>query len=248
MALPTIKIPKVIGHRGACGYAPENTFSSMRKAYELGVKWVEFDVMLTQDQEAIIIHDDTLDRTSSGTGKVADTTLLAIKKLTAGQWFNEKFSDELIPTFSELLALLKELNLHINVEIKPTAGKEIATAKKVMEILQRDWPIKISLPFISSAQEAALQTVYAIDPNLPLAFITDVWLENWQQKLQDLHCLSLNIFHQALDAKKVAAVKQAGKYVLAYTVNDAARAKELFSWGVDGVFSDFPDKILAINC
>lgn len=241
-----LNLAKVIGHRGACGYAPENTLIAMRKAYELGIKWVEFDVMLTQDQQAIIMHDYTLDRTTNGHGNVADKKLIEIQQLDSGSWFSSEFSNERVVTFAELLQYLAKLKLHINVEIKPTPGTEEITAKKTIEILQQHWPIEKSIPLISSGKEASLQTVYKINPELALGFITDEWLENWQQKLQSLHCISLNINYKTLTSARAAAVKAAGYYLLAYTVNDPMIAKQLFSWGVDAVFSDFPDRILAI--
>jgi glycerophosphoryl diester phosphodiesterase len=102
-----LQFDKVIGHRGACGYAPENTLSSMNKAFELGLKWVEFDVMLTKTGEPIIFHDFTLERTTNGFGKVAETELAAIRDLDCGSWFSEKSQAERIPTLKELLQPLQ---------------------------------------------------------------------------------------------------------------------------------------------
>lgn len=235
----TLKLPKVIGHRGACGYAPENTLASMLKAVELGVDWVEFDVMLTQDKIPIIMHDTTLNRTTSGEGKVAKTTWRDISKLDAG-------NGEKVPTFAELLEYLKKLKLHINIEIKPTEGKEIITAERMYVILCSHWSIEQSLPLISSAQISSLRVVYKINPILPLGYITDKWSDDLPNLLQKLHCISLHINHEELTPEKVQKIKNRNYFVLAYTVNDPLRAKELFSWGVDTVFSDFPDRIASV--
>jgi glycerophosphoryl diester phosphodiesterase len=236
------KIPKIIGHRGACGYAPENTLVSMLKAFELEIDWVEFDVMLTQDNEAIIIHDTTLDRTTSGKGKIAEMTLEKIKKLDAGSWFAKEFSGEKIPTFKELLEFLTKLKMRLVVEIKPTSGKEIATAEKTVELLQQYWPFKNTL-LVSSAQPNSLHAVYRLNPKLPLGFISDHWLKDWQKILSDMHCVSLHINHKVLSQSRVNEFKKSHYYLLAYTVNDPERARELFAWGVDGIFSDYPDRI-----
>lgn len=235
--------PRVIGHRGACAYAPENTLIAMQVAADLGVKWIEFDVMLTRDEEAIIMHDETLDRTTNGHGRVADTPYSVIEKLDAGSWFAPKFAGTKVPTFEELLIYLRNLAMNLVVEIKPTPGKEIVTAEKTMELLERYWPMTELVPLISSAKEKGLQTVYDINPTLLLGFISDKWLPNWQDKLEMLHCISLHSNHKVLNPSRVEAVKKAGYFVLAYTVNDPKRAQELFSWGVDGVFTNVPDKI-----
>lgn len=238
-------IAKVIGHRGACGYAPENTLASMAMAHQLGVKWVEFDVMLTQDLQAIIIHDLTLDRTTNGRGKVAQTEFAKIAQLDAGQWFATEYAGEAVPTFEQLLMYVANLNLSINVEIKPTPGSEVATAQQTVKLLQQYWLKQPhSSLLISSASILALETVKALAPELNLGYITDRWPADWQEILSHLKGVSLNINHRVLSAQKVQTVKQAGYRVLAYTVNDVKQALELFSWGVDSVFSDFPDKIL----
>lgn len=237
--------PKVIAHRGACGYAPENTLIAMQVAADLGAKWVEFDVVLTQDEQAIIMHDETLKRTTNGRGEIAKTAWPVIEKLDAGSWFAPEFAGVKVPSFEELLIYLRNLQLNLVVEIKPTPGKEVATAQKAMEILERYWNITASVPLISCWKEEGLETVYEINPTLPLGFISDKWLKNWADKLEKLHCVSLHINHKVLTPRRVAAVKEAGYYVLAYTVNDVRRAKELFSWGVDGVFTNYPDKICA---
>ena len=141
---------RVIGHRGACGYAPENTLASMAKAHALGVEWVEFDVMLAACGTPIVIHHETLHRTTNGKGNVAKIPYQHIALLDAGAWFGKEFAGQRIPTFSELLQYVSQLKLNVNVEIKPTAGKEIATAEAVINLLKQYWPCDISPPLVSS--------------------------------------------------------------------------------------------------
>lgn len=238
-----IAFPNIIGHRGACGHAPENTLASMRKAHELGIGWVEFDVMLTADEEAILMHDITLDRTTNGHGEIANTRLAQIVSLDAGSWFAPQFAGERVPTFKAMLDCAIQLNLQMNIEIKPTPGKAIITAQKVVALLQQHWPTSFPAPLISSAELAALDTVYQLNPNMPLGFITDEWRADWQTVLSEHHCVSLHIFHGALDDIKIQHVKQVGYGLLSYTVNDTVLAEKLWRAGVDRVFTDFPERI-----
>ena len=132
-ALP--ELPRVIGHRGAAAVAPENTLASLRRAKELGAGWVEFDVKLTRDGAAVLIHDERLERTTDGRGEVARTTLAELRKLDAGAWFDPAFAGERVPTLGDALALCGELGLGINVEVKPCPGREAETARVAVETL-----------------------------------------------------------------------------------------------------------------
>jgi glycerophosphoryl diester phosphodiesterase len=237
-----LNLSRVIAHRGACAYAPENTLASMRKAHAMGAQWVEFDVMLTADGEAIIMHDETLARTTNG-GKraVAETLYSEIALLDAGSWFGKQYAQEPVPTLVELLALLKKLKLNINLEIKPTPGKEIETAEKSLALLKQIWPLAESPPMISSPSEICLRTVYQLAPEFCLGAVIHEWDEPWQVWLSDFACQSVSVNHLILTPERVEDLKKRVKFVLAYTVNDPARAEELYQWGIDAVFSDKPD-------
>lgn len=246
MPVPLPCLPKVIGHRGACEYAPENTLASLRKAAELGTAWIEFDVMLTKDDEAIIFHDEILDRTTNGKGSVAETTYAVISTLDAGAWFSPAFADEKVPTFVEYLYYAAKLGLGINVEIKPTPGREKQTAKKVIELLKHHWPDTALPPLISSFSIEALKTVRTQSTQFHLGLLIDQWFDSWQEIATALNCISVNVNHQLLDAKKVKDIKTCAPYVLSYTVDDTKRALELFAMGVDGVFSNKPDVMQSV--
>lgn len=239
---PTLHLSPVIAHRGASAYAPENTLAAMRKAHAMGAQWVEFDVMLTADGEAIIMHDDKLRRTTNG-GKraVAETTYQEIAQLDAGSWFAKQYAQEPVPTLHELLDLLKKLKLHINLEIKPTPGKECETAEKSIAIVKELWPILESPPMISSQSEICLAVVHKIAPEFCLGTVIHEWNEPWQKWLQDYACQSVSVNHSILSPEKILELRKYVKYVLAYTVNEPWRAHELFELGVDSVFSDKPD-------
>jgi glycerophosphoryl diester phosphodiesterase len=240
--LQDLKLPRIIAHRGACAYAPENTLVSMRKAHALGAKWVEFDVMLTADGEAIIMHDETLARTTNG-GKrqVAQTSYSDIAKLDAGSWFANQYAHEPVPTLVELLELLKQLKLNINLEIKPTPGKEVETTEKSLALIKQHWPIVEYPPMISSQSEICLRTVHQLAPEYCLGLVIHHWNEPWEFWLREYACQSVSVNHRILSQKKIEELKQLVKYILAYTVNDQWDAMELFESGVDAVFSDKTD-------
>ncbi len=236
MPHPTVATPRVIGHRGAAGHAPENTLASFRKAAELGAGWVEFDVMLTRDGHAVIFHDETLDRTTDGRGRVAETDLATLRELDAGD-------GETVPTLDETMAVLAELGLGANVEIKPTAGRVRETGEVAARILDAEWPASLPAPLISSFQEEALAAALAVAPNLPRAYVVDAIPRGWRGKLEALGCGALHCLHSRLTASRASRVIEAGYALRCFTVNDRARAETLFDWGVMSVFSDYPERI-----
>jgi glycerophosphoryl diester phosphodiesterase len=146
----TSPLPRVIGHRGAATHAPENTLAGLRKAAELGAPWVEFDVRLTADKVAILHHDDTLKRTAGRNAAAATLDYAEIAELDAGAWFGNAFHGERVPTLSDSIALLGELGLGANIEIKPAPGHEAETARIALELVKKEWPSNLPAPLISS--------------------------------------------------------------------------------------------------
>jgi glycerophosphoryl diester phosphodiesterase len=122
----------VIGHRGASAYAPENTLASFALAKEMGADWFELDSTLTRDGQVIVIHDDTLDRTTNGKGPVADMTLAQLKQLDAGAWKDPKFAGERLPTLAEALDLARKRRIGVYLEIKNSAD-DSALIERIMQ-------------------------------------------------------------------------------------------------------------------
>jgi glycerophosphoryl diester phosphodiesterase len=240
---PGHALPRVIGHRGACGLAPENTVASFRKAAELGVRWVEFDVHLSADGVPVVIHDDTVNRTTSGRGKVAKLSLAELQALDAGTWFGRRFEGERVPTLEAIVTLLGKLGLGAVVEIKPSPGAEIETAEATVRLLLERWPDQLPPPMVSSFEIPALERAHEVAPGIARALLVGRVRDGWQQEIDRLGCSALHADQEKLDAKTVASVTRAGLPLFAYTVNEAARAADLFSWGVAAVFSDRPDLI-----
>ena len=239
-------LPRIIGHRGAKGHAPENTIASLRAAAAMGVRWVEFDAKLTHDGEVIVMHDETLDRTTDGTGAVADMDWVAIARLDAGGWFAGAFAGERVPTLRAAIAALAELGLGANVEIKPCPGRAAATGSAVAAILAAEWPATVPPPLLSSFAPDALAAARAARPSLTRALLVDGIPDDWAAQLDALGCAALHCDQQHLTRAQARGVVAAGVPLRCYTVNARDRAETLFAWGVGSVFTDFPDRMPAL--
>lgn len=238
--------PSVIGHRGAAAHAPENTLAGIRKAAALGVRMIEFDAKLTADGVPILMHDDKLDRTTNSAGPVRRAPLATIRTLDAGSWFSDAFAGEPVPTLAEALDLCLSLGLAINLEIKACKGLERQTASASLAVARDIWPGDRPPPLISSFAREAVATALEIAPDWPRGFLFDRRPANWKSAMAALKPTTLNTSHKRLNPAAVAKLKATGLPLLAYTVNDPARARALYEMGVDGVFSDAPDAILAV--
>lgn len=241
MRLQTQTIEKVIGHRGAAAYAPENTLASFNKALTLGCTYVEFDVMLSADGEPFVIHDETLKRTTNGRGKVGLVTAEYLQSLDAGRWFSRQYREEKIPHFREVVEWLNFTNVKANIEIKPYPGTTEPTTVAVLTHIHRYWTQGKPLPLVSSFDLAALTLCRSLAPEMPLGLLLDGWDKDWLQKARDLQCYSVHLNRRALTAERAKAIKDQGYLLLVYTVNRKRQANKLFGWGVDAVFSDYPD-------
>jgi len=229
----------IIAHRGASALAPENTLSAFRRAAEIGAKWVEFDVMLAACGEVVVIHDETLDRTTNGTGLVCDYPYDYLKTLDAGSWFNLAFLGEKIPTLRDVLRVLQDCHLLANIEIKPSKGQEEQTVKNVLEVTKQHWLVNTPVLFSSFSYEVR-SFVRKYSPTSLLACLMHEWQEDWQKASDELQCVAIDINHNILNPERIKEIKSTGRLLLSYTIDDPKRARELFSLGVDAVFSNCP--------
>lgn len=237
-----LNLPPVIGHRGAAAYAPENTLAGFHAAKALGCTWVEFDVRLTADNALIICHDDALARTTGARGRISKLPLAKMRQLDAGSWFGSGFVGERLPTLDEVLALCRDIGLGANVEIKAERGRAAATAVAVAGCLARLGE-KLSQILISSFLAGAVEGAAMSMPAIPRGMLWRQLPRNWRGIAERLGCATIHCGQANLTKKEAAEVCRAGYPLLAYTVNDASRARELFAWGVASVFSDVPDII-----
>ncbi len=240
-----INIPRLIGHRGASGYAPENTIAAFEKAAELGATMVEFDVMLTEDKIPVVIHDENIKRTTNGKGLVNTFDYQSLQSYDAGRWFSKKFKEQRIPTFEQVLTRLDALNLQANVEIKPIKGDESATVAQVLSCINQFWPLDKPELLISSFDYSVLEQVRQLAPDQPLGLLMHEWQSDWLAKAQAIDCITIHLNYKILTSKRIDEIKQQGYPILAYTVNRVRKAQKLFKMGVDSIFSDYPD--LAIS-
>lgn len=242
-------MPRIIGHRGACGGAPENTLASIARAAEVGARAVEFDATVSRDGHALVMHDFNVDRCSDGHGPVVLKTLDEIAMLDAGGWFAPQFKDARIPLLADALSLVVEKGLALNLEIKATLGWEEPTARAVAATLKEAWPGSASTEarlLVSSMNTLALDVFHDLMPDVTLGLITYAVPEHWRERLERHHCLSLHCYHAFVSPELVEAVHASGHRLHVYTVNDEAQARALFAMGVDALFTDFPERLLAL--
>ncbi|MCE2509863.1 MAG: glycerophosphoryl diester phosphodiesterase [Alphaproteobacteria bacterium] len=230
----------VIAHRGASGVAPENTLAAIRRAGELGARWVEVDLRRTASGPFVLMHDATLDRTTNGTGLVSETPCEAIAGLDAGGWFGSDFAGEPVPTLNAFMALCGELGLVANIEIKAEADADAvgyAAAKALLE----GWPGTLPPPLISSDSPTLLRAVAKIAPDFPRGLIVTQVPSEAVLNERAWGCVSVHASDTFLTRAKTALLVASGYAVLVYTVNTPARARTLFGWGVDAIFTDHPE-------
>jgi glycerophosphoryl diester phosphodiesterase len=239
--MSTLKLPQIIGHRGAAAYAPENTLEGIHTAADMGVEWVELDVKLTKDEVPIIFHDDTLERTTNGAGPVAETMYEDLCALEAGSWFSDGFAGIKIPTLEEALDAIIERDLGLNLEIKPCAGREIVTAEAALDVLAHYWDAHDKL-LLSSFSHVSLETAQSMAEDWHRGLCLEAaWPENWAELADYLKVSSLHLNGWETTQEQVHSALALGKRLLAYTINDPPRARILQGWGIDGFFSDEPD-------
>lgn len=238
-------LPKVIGHRGAKAYAPENTVESIKTAASLGVTWVELDVKLTRDNVPIIFHDEELDRCTNGTGLVAQTNYEDLRDLDAGSWFGDSFSNVRIPTLEEAVDAILKHDLGLNLEIKPCPGREKETAEIALDYLSQYWDDLDKL-LISSFQHVSLEAALDLAPDFARGLLIGgpEMPENWKELADYLDVKTINLGAQLVTRQVADDVMDLELPLLVYTVNDPMQAKQLQRLGADAFFSDCPDVIM----
>lgn len=233
--------PRLIGHRGAAALAPENTLASIRAAAESGVTWIEVDAKLAKDGVPVLMHDGTLDRTTAGQGPVAARTSAELGRLDAGSWFDARFAGETVPTLAQCLAECRRLGLGLDLEIKPDKGAEAATAAAVLSVIDHSGWTAGDPIFITSFAVAALKIIRDYAPTFHRGLLISKFPEGWQDAARDLGVVAVISDHKSLRTPAdVARIAAGGWIPMTYTVNDPARAAELYGWGVAGVVTDDP--------
>lgn len=248
----------IIAHRGASGIAPENTMAAFKAAIDMGVDMVELDVRNTFDEQIVVFHDETLDRTTNGTGYVHDMTLEEIKKLDAGSWFDPKFSDEKVPTLKEVLDMVNG-RCKVLIEIKKLDHPHYDDiAEKLVELIKLekngyDWIILQSYEqeYIDAAHkyDADVQTKKLLigEESTPmLAYYTESRLLLGRAKLDD-RLTAINPEYTTLSTRRVFRMHAGGFKVNTYLINNREDMVKMLNMGVDGIITDYPELLLQIR-
>jgi glycerophosphoryl diester phosphodiesterase len=189
------------------------------------------------------MHDQTLERTTNGRGAIAATAYRDLLKLDAGSWHSPQHAGEPVPSFERAGQLCIELGLWANVEIKPSKGYEIETGRAAALLARELWRGAPVQPLLSSFQPAALAAAKDAAPELPRGALTKSVPPDWEHLMQGLGCVSLHCDYRLLLPQQARAVRDAGYWLLCYTVNDPEIVRVLFDWGVDAVVTDRLDLI-----
>jgi glycerophosphoryl diester phosphodiesterase len=236
----------VVAHRGFSGAAPENTLAAFRKAIEAGSDMIELDVHLSKDGKIVVIHDETLERTTNGQGRVVDHPLKEIKRLDAGSWFSPQFAGERIPILQEVLSLAQG-KVPVNIEIKnPTHGKySLAelTEKAHQEVKRAEM---LNQVIFSSFNPVSLEWIQKRDRRAWVAFLYHRPWNSLPELTGGREFQVLNLRNIHLTKEKVDKIRKEGFRLNVYTVNSEEELEQFVRWGVDGIITNYPDRLIRI--
>ncbi len=235
--------PAFVAHRGAGRLAPENTLAALRTGHSFGYRMFEVDAKLSGDGVALLMHDATLDRTTDGRGRVDAQPFSALARLDAGRWHSAGFAGEGIPTLERVARWVLANDAMLNIEIKPSPGRERETGAAVALDARQAWGDAAVPPLLSSFSSTALEAACEVAPELPRALLLAELPGDWLDRCRALGCVAVDADHSRLDAARIAQAHDASLRVLAYTVNEPARAAELFDAGLDVLITDAVDRI-----
>ncbi|WP_042161718.1 glycerophosphodiester phosphodiesterase [Paenibacillus gorillae] len=239
-----------VAHRGASGYAPEHTLSGYRMGIRSGADYIEIDLQMTKDGELIAMHDETVNRTTNGKGKVTSMNLSDIKELDAGSWFNElhpmyareEFANEKVPTLREIFETFgSETNYMLETKAPETnPGLEEKMIALIDEFRLADHVV------VQSFSKSSLRKIHKLNADIDLFqlmwYNTPAFISS--SALQDIssYASGIGLNFQQINPSYIQKVKGAGLLVYAYTVNYQINMEKAVNWGVDGVHTDYPDR------
>ena len=246
---------RVLAHRGGGTLAPENTIAAIEVGLQHGYRAIEFDAMLAADAVPVLIHDDTLERTTSGTGAVSSFNAAQLAQLDAGAWMAPRFAGTRLPLLTDAIAFCRRHSVWTNIEIKPAPGFDAATGTEVARVTAHAYAdlirprgdkagtVEPQAPLFSSFSRDALAAARSAVPDIPRGLLVGPVPADWEAQLETLACASLHCNHKNLTQALARTVKDAGYWLFCYTVNDPKRARQLFDWGVDAFCTDRIDLI-----
>jgi len=234
--------PLIVGHRGAMGYAPENTFASYERALALGADAIECDVHLSADGVPIVIHDHTLDRTTDGRGPVRDRTVAELKRLDAGAWRGPEFAGQRLPTLDELLAWCAP-RIPLSIELKNGPLFYDGLADQIVELVRKHGMVERAN--VISFDHQAIRRVKQLEPHLPAGILFAARLVDAPAAARAAGAEAIMPAYYFATADVVAQAHEAGLSVSVWTVDEPATAARLAAIGVDAIASNYPDRVRA---
>jgi glycerophosphoryl diester phosphodiesterase len=234
--------PFWIAHRGAGKLAPENTLAAFRLGAQHGYTAFECDVKLSADDVPFLLHDDTLDRTTDSRGDAGTRRWADLSQLDAGGWHSRAFAGEPLPSLAAIAAYCLGNRHALNIEIKPSPGRERETGAVVAREAARLWAGQPVPPLLSSFKPESLEGATAGAPQLARALLVEQLWDGWLERAQSLACVAVVANHKLLDRALLDRLHSAGLRSLAYTVNDEAVARRLRDCGIDGLITDAVDR------
>jgi len=230
--------PQWVAHRGAGKLAPENTMAAFRLGAQHGYRMFECDAKLSADGVVFLMHDATLERTTTGKGVGGDHAWSALSQLDAGGWHSRAYAGEPLPTLENLARFCLANGYFLNIEIKPTPGLEQRTGEVVAREAQRLWADAGVPPLLTSFRPEALQGAQQAAPQLPRGLLLDSLWKGWLETALSLECVAIVCNHALWDRSSVTQAQSAGFRCLSYTVNDEWAAQRLIDLGTDGIITD----------
>ena len=232
----------VVAHRGASGHAPENTLAAFRRAVELGARFIETDLQLSRDSRFVAIHDETLDRTTNGGGPVHALTLAALRELDAGSWFGPQFAAEKIPTLDEILRFSREHDVVFYLELKAAGAWGLEHAL-VGALREADGAARA---VVLSFDPGRLAVVRHLEPILMTGYLFSRSSADVVKRALEVGARQLAPRGDLVTRELVAQARRAGLQVVTWTVNEPAHMRALATAGVDGIMTDYPDRLVAV--
>ena len=233
--------PTYIAHRGAGKLAPENTLAAFQLAALLGHKAFECDVKLSADEVCLLLHDDTLERTTNGTGPAGHQTWAQLAQLDAGSWLSQQFAGTPIANLADIAQFCLPRGDFVNLEIKPTANTDARTGEVVAHAANALWGAQTQQLVLSSFSTVALQAAHLAQPNLALAHLFETLPANWQDLVRCVASQGVVLHTALVSPALIAACHDNGWWCACYTVNEPQVAQRFLSWGIDHIITDRVD-------
>ena len=238
--------PLWIAHRGAGKLAPENTLAAFRVGAGHGYRAFECDVKLSADGVPFLLHDATLERTTSAEGVAGERPWAELSRLDAGGWHSRAFAGEPLPSLDAVAAYVQRNGHALNIEIKATPDQHEHTGRVIAEACLQLWQGADLPPLLSSFRPESLLGARAAAPALPRALLLDTLWPGWFDMARQLGCVAVVTNHKLMDAALIGQLHGAGKRALCYTVNEPADARRLLALGIDGLITDAVDRFAPV--